>query len=84
MAAEKSKKVQFSWTEEETALLLKVVLDYKVSKLAGGQDWETVRTKYEDIMSKFQALYPEEADSVAFPHLATKKEFSKERLTAII
>ncbi len=39
MAIEKSKKVQFSWTEEETALLLKVVLDYKVSKLAGGQDW---------------------------------------------
>ncbi len=84
MAIEKSKKVQFSWTEEETALLLKVVLDYKVSKLAGGQDWETVRTKYEDITSKFQALYPEEADSVAFPHLATKKEFSKERLTAKI
>ena len=52
MATEKSKKIQFSWTEEETALLLKIVLDYKVSKLAGGQDWETVRTKYEDITSK--------------------------------
>ena len=53
MAAEKSKKVQFSWTEEKMALSLKVVLEYKVSKLADGQDWETVRTKYEDITAKF-------------------------------
>ena len=37
MATEKSKKIQFSWTEEETALLLKVVLDYKVSPIFGQQ-----------------------------------------------
>ena len=59
-APEKLRKVQFSWTEEETALLLKVVADYKVSKLSGGQDWETVRTKYDDITSRFQASYPVE------------------------
>ncbi len=40
--------------------------------------------KYGDITSNFQAFYPEEADSVVFLHLATKKEFSKERLTAKI
>ena len=85
MATEKSKKIQFSWTEEETALLLKIVLDYKVSKLAGGQDWETVRTKYEDITSKLQASYPkDEEERTEFPHLATKAEFTKERLTAKI
>ena len=40
-----AKKVPFSWTEEETVLLIKVVLDYKTAKLAGRQDWEYVRTK---------------------------------------
>ena len=33
---------------------------------------------YPKINLVYQASYPEEADSVAFPHLATKKEFSKD------
>ena len=49
-----AKRGKFSWTEEETALLLKVVLDYKTAKLAGGQDWENMRTKYDGISSKFR------------------------------
>ena len=30
-----AKRGKLSWTEEETALLFKVVLDYKTAKLAG-------------------------------------------------
>ena len=41
-----AKKGKISWTEEETALLLKVVFDYKNANLAGGQDWKTVRTSF--------------------------------------
>ena len=49
-----AKKVKFSLTEEETALFFKVVLDYKAANLAGGQDRENTRTKYDDISSKFR------------------------------
>ena len=37
------------WTDEETAVLLKVVADYKIKKLEAAQDWEAVRAKYEEI-----------------------------------
>ena len=33
----------FSWTEEETALLLKVALEHKTAKLAEGKSWQTIR-----------------------------------------
>ena len=39
----------FTWTDEETALLLRVVMEYKIYKMEGGSDWETVKQKYEDI-----------------------------------
>ena len=45
----------FSWTDEETSLLLQVVIDYKASKTATGLDWETVKNRYEDITERFQA-----------------------------
>ena len=50
----------FSWTDEETSLLLQVVIDYKASKTATGLDWETVKNRYEDITERFQAQYPRE------------------------
>ena len=42
----------FQWTEEETALLLEVIHDYKTAKLMSSQDWETVRSKYHDIKDR--------------------------------
>ena len=39
----------FIWTDEETALLLKVVADYKIKNLEDAQDWEAVHAKYEEI-----------------------------------
>ena len=39
------------WIDQETALLLRIFLDY-LKKLADAQDWETVCTKYEIITKK--------------------------------
>ena len=50
-----------SWTDEETALLLKVVLDYKTTKLTEGKGWETIRSKYDDIKQVFAEQHPNEA-----------------------
>ena len=48
MAAAKN----FMWTDDEINLLLHVVLNYKVGKTNEGFDWETVKSKYEDITKK--------------------------------
>ena len=42
-----SKDTNFTWTDEETTLLIQVVIDYKAAKMAKGLDWETVKTKYD-------------------------------------
>ena len=33
----------FTWSDEETALLLHVTLAYKTAKISEGKDWETIR-----------------------------------------
>ena len=43
------KKNQFSWTDDETELLLNTTLEYKTEKIANGTNWESVRSKYGDI-----------------------------------
>jgi len=39
----------FTWSDEEINLLLHVVIDYTVGKAGEGVDWETIRSKYEDV-----------------------------------
>ena len=58
-----SKSKIFSWTDEESALLLQTVLEYKTTKLSSGNDWETVKSKYEDIVKLFTAHYPVESSA---------------------
>ena len=70
---------EFSWTDEETELLLAAALEYKTEKAASGVDWESVRTKHEDIFSKFLEAYPSQKDE-SFPHAS--KDFIKERITS--
>lgn len=47
-------------------MLLHVVFDYKVGKAVEGVDWETVRSKYEDITKMFLEKYPDN-DKEKFP-----------------
>lgn len=50
----------FTWPDEEINLLLDVVIDYKAGKAGEAVDWETVRSKYEDMSTKlFLEKYPE-------------------------
>ena len=41
------------WSDEEISLLLHVFIDYKAGKAGEGVDWETVRSKYEDVTKCF-------------------------------
>ena len=52
---EMARKEQFSWTDDETELLVNITLDYKTEKIANGIDWESIRSKYGDIWERFSA-----------------------------
>ena len=62
-----SKTINFIWTDDKAALLLRIVLDYKNKKLAEALDWETVRSKYEKITEQFIEAYQHEENSEEFP-----------------
>ena len=47
----------FTWSEKEINLLLHVVIDFKAGKAGEGVDWETVRSKCEDVTKKFLGKY---------------------------
>ena len=40
---------KFAWSDEEMEALLEATIEYKVTKESQSLDWETVRTKYDDI-----------------------------------
>ena len=56
MATTSSKKF-FHWTEGETALLLKVIFEYKAAKSTAAQDWETIHSKHDDLLKQFIEAY---------------------------
>ena len=43
------------WTEDETELLLNVMLEYKVVKEAKNIDWESVWSRYQVILDRMKA-----------------------------
>ena len=70
----------FTWTDEEITLLLHVVIAYKTGKAGEGVDWETVRSKYEDLTKMFLEKYPEN-DGEKFPRRTEATvSFSKDRI----
>ena len=46
----KSKRKDIVWSDDEAELLLSVVHDYKVSKATENTYWESVKSKYKDIL----------------------------------
>ena len=65
------KKQEIVWTDDESEVLLSVTLQYKAQKSAEGIDWESVRSKYEDILVLFREALPdtrEEACAKDYPH----------------
>eukprot|EP00795_Rhopilema_esculentum_P007625 gene7624-13439_t len=42
----------FTWTDDESSLLLSITADYRAQKLLEGIDWESVQAKYSDIAGR--------------------------------
>ena len=55
-----SAKKDSQWTDDEAELLLNVSYDYKTMKAGENTDWESVKSKYEDILERFKAKLPDE------------------------
>jgi len=49
VSSDAKEKDTFKWTDDEVELMLKV-MEYKVSKAAEGTDWESVQSKYLDVI----------------------------------
>ena len=80
----KTKRAEFVWSDDECELLLNVTHDYKIQQLMNGTDWESVRSKYSDILELYKKEIPEPEESSRllkdYPH--KKEEITKEVLTA--
>ena len=75
--------VKFSFTDEEIHLLLSCVNEYKIEKEISGKDWESIKTKYEDITDMFMSKYPNTTttdDINEFPHKPA--DFTKQRIAS--
>lgn len=63
----------FIWTDDEVELLLTVTNEYKVSKTYESVDWESVQSKYADILERFKQHIPSTEDNSE--SLASGKDF---------
>ena len=78
-----ARKEQFSWSDDETELLLHVTLEYKTEKIARSEDWESIRSKYNDIWERLIAQISErieERSTEDFPH--SPEEITKAMVTS--
>lgn len=76
-------KSDFKWTNDEAELLLCVTHNYKVLKLSKNVDWESVKTKYDDILILMEEELPaNEAQEIHKDYPHTKEELTKKILSA--
>lgn len=47
------------WSNEVTALLMRIVMNYKSNKCTDGFNWDTISKNYEEILQRFCAARPE-------------------------
>ena len=80
----RTRKEEFIWSDDECELLLSVTHEYKVKQLLKGTDWESVRSKYVDIVAlyKKELLDPAQASQVLKDYPHTKEEITKEIVTS--
>lgn len=45
---------EFTWTDDEAVLLLNVTHEYKIKQLTDGTCWESVRSKYGNILEMYK------------------------------
>ena len=81
----KRNKDVFTWTDDESSLLLSITADYRAQKLLEGIDWESVQAKYSDIAGRMMEYlrkqhemggtekdYQHRADEITKEKVATK------------
>ena len=81
----KEKNQAFVWTDDEVRSLLEVTKEYKTQKESESIDWESVRTKYDDILEKLREKLPESPqrdDGVCLDFLHAKAEVTVKTLAA--
>ena len=78
----------FIWSDDEVELLLDVVYAFKCNKEADGYDWESIKSKYDNIRALFLERYPTPQNNTVvqreFKRKDPSKEFTKDRLVAKI
>ena len=67
-----SQSDRLQWTDDEVKRLNHVIQEYKVSKAAESTDWESVKSKYDDITQRFRDSLTAENLPVKFPVHITK------------
>ena len=75
------KASDFNWTGDEIQLVLEVCFDFKAESDYEGVNWESKRTKYEQIKPRFCEQYPEVEDE-KFPRSNDLHAITKERVSA--
>lgn len=78
------KKTDFNWTDDEIQLLLEVCYELKAESDYEGVNFESKRTKYELIKSRFCDQYPGVEDDDNFPRSKILDSITKERVSAKI
>jgi hypothetical protein len=81
--AETDHEKYFTWTDEEQSMLLHVTASYKTDKATEGVDWESIRTRYEDLKKLYIERYPTNPENTEeFPNNKDPAGvFTKERIT---
>ena len=74
--ANRNEKKNFILTDEETALLINIIIHYKSDKLGRGIHWNTVREKFNDITKLFIENYPADGPLCNFPNVADLSVFT--------
>ena len=75
------KAFDFNWTGDEIQLVLGVCFDFKAESDYEGVNWESKRTKYEQIKPRFCEQYHEVEDE-KFPRSNDLDAITKERVSA--
>ena len=87
MASKKSttdkNEKNFTWSDEKTALLMRIIIDYKATKALSGLDWETIKNRYDEITDRFKLQYPKPesgSDPDEYPYMENICVFNKDHV----
>ena len=74
----------FTWTDEETTILLNVASSYKNEQTNKGEEWGWLRKRYKELHELFIKRYQKnlEVDPLQFPNSKDTSIFSKDKIIA--